>query len=258
MAQPGAALDKLMPLPLTGYWLIEHREKLPGRLHCGEVSAYFPLGAGSGSVVTASKSRHDPRILRLAMLTGMRHGIHKLILGGDIIATDQEALNTWLTTWAEDGEKTYAACLKELKQLIRACAEWFHEGIYAITGNHDERLAKKTGGQVTIQDMLEEEPINFSMYSYMYIHSPIKNEYTYLCHQYNYSKTPVKLAQNIWEVETAPDGSRSKCHVIVTHTHIEQTGWSPDGEWRCISLGCARDPKRTKYARLRATKFPNL
>jgi hypothetical protein len=104
---------------------------------------------------------HDPRILRLAMLTGMRHGIKKLILGGDIIATDQDALNTWLTTLAEDGEKTYAACLKELKELIRACAEWFSEGIYAITGNHDERLAKKTGGQVTIQMMLEGEPVNF-------------------------------------------------------------------------------------------------
>jgi hypothetical protein len=66
----------------------------------------------------------------------------------------------------------------------------------------------------------------------------------------------VRLAQFVWEVETAPDGSRSKMHVIVTHTHIEQTGWSVDGEWRCISMGCMRDPKRTKYARLRATKFP--
>jgi hypothetical protein len=35
-----------------------------------------------------------------------------------------------------------------------------------------------------------------------------------------------------------------------------QTGWSPDGEWRCISMGCGRDPKRTKYARQRATKYP--
>jgi len=125
-----------------------------------------------------------------------------------------------------------------------------------ICGNHDERLAKKTGGEVTIQMMLEGEPVNASMYSYMYIHSPAKDEYTFLCHQYSYSKTPVKLAQDIWAVETAPDGSRRKMNIVVTHTHIEQTGWSPDGEWRCISMGCARDPKKTKYARLRATKFP--
>jgi hypothetical protein len=45
-------------------------------------------------------------------------------------------------------------------------------------------------------------------------------------------------------------------HVVVTHTHIAQEGFSPDGEWRCISMGCGRDPKRTKYARQRATKFP--
>jgi hypothetical protein len=57
----------------------------------------------------------------------------------------------------------YAACLKELKGLIRACAEWFSKGIYAITGNHDERLAKKTGGQVTIQMMMEGKPVNFSI-----------------------------------------------------------------------------------------------
>ena len=192
------------------------------------------------------------------MLTGMRHDIKTLILGGDIIATDQDALNAWLTTWAEDGQKTYSACLTELKELIRACAEWFSEGIYAITGNHDERLARKTGGHVTIQMMLEGEPVNYSYYSYLYLYSPTKKEYTYLAHQYNYSKTPVRLAQFVWEVETAPDGSKSKMHVIVTHTHIEQTGWSVDGEWRCISMGCARDPKRTKYMRLRATKFLNL
>ena len=126
----------------------------------------------------------------------------------------------------------------------------------ALTGNHDERLAKKTGGQVTLPMLLKGEPVDFSYYSYLYIHSPARDEFSYLCHQYAYSKTPVRLAQDIWAVETAPDGSRRKMHIIVTHTHIEQTGWSPDGEWRCISMGCARDPKRTKYARLRATKFP--
>ena len=75
-------------------------------------------------------------------------------------------------------------------------AHWFTE-IYAITGNHDERVAKKTGGQVTIQMLLKGEPVNFSYYSYLYLHSPSKDEYTMLAHQYIYSKTPVKLAQDI-------------------------------------------------------------
>jgi hypothetical protein len=199
---------------------------------------------------------HDPQVLRMALLTGMKHGIRKLILGGDIIATDQDALNSWMTVWADEHGKTYETTLLELKQLIRAMFAWFTEGIYAITGNHDERLARKTGGQVRIDMMLRGEPVTWSNYSYLYLHSPSRDEWTYLCHQYNYSKIPVRLAQDIWAVETAPDGSRRKMNVVITHTHLEQTGWSPDGEWRCISMGCGRDPKRTKYARQRATKYP--
>jgi hypothetical protein len=104
--------------------------------------------------------------------------------------------------------------------------DWFSEGIWAITGNHDERLARKTGGQIRIDMMLEGEPVKWSNYSYLYIHSPARNEWTYLCHQYNYSKIPVRLAQDVWAVETAPDGSRRKMNVVITHTHLEQTGWS--------------------------------
>lgn len=199
---------------------------------------------------------HDPRVLVRALLAGMTYGIRKIILAGDVIATDQDALNSWLTTWAEDGHKTYEACLDELKMIVRALFEWFNEGVYGITGNHDERVARKTGGQITLPMLLGDTPVDYSMYSYMYIHMPSKDEWVYVCHQYHYSKTPVRLAQDIWAVETAPDGSKRKMHVVITHTHIEQTGWSPDGEWRCISMGCARDPKKTKYARARATKFP--
>ncbi len=79
--------------------------------------------------------------------------------------------------------------------------------------------------KITLQDLLEDEPCTFSYYNYMYIHSPSKDEYTMLCHQYRYRKVPVTLAQDIWANEVAPDGSRSKMHIIITHTHIEQTGW---------------------------------
>jgi hypothetical protein len=147
-------------------------------------------------------------------------------------------------------------CLDELKPLLRALVEWFNEGIWAITGNHDLRLAKKTGGQVTLAMLLEGTEMPLSEYSYMYLHFPSTGEYAYICHQFNYSKTSVKLAQDIWAVECAPDGSKSKMHVVVTHTHVAQDGFSPDGEWRCIGLGCIRDPRRTQYARERATKYP--
>lgn len=200
---------------------------------------------------------HDVWVLRAALLTGMRYGIRRLIWAGDIIATDQDALNSWLKTHRDiSGERSYRADLRELRQIINAMAEWFTDGQYHIMGNHDDRVGRKTGGEVTIDMLLDDTPVQFSEYSYMYMHFPRNGEWTYICHQYNYSKTPVKLAQDIWSVESAPDGSKSKMHIVTTHTHIAQDGFSPDGNWRCVSLGCARDPRRTKYARERATKFP--
>ena len=142
-------------------------------------------------------------------------------------------------------------------------------------GNHDLRLAKKTGGEVTIDMLLEGTPVQLGQYSYMYVWNPEIQEWTYVCHQFNYSKTSVRLAQQVWEVVSAPDGydnatgeripgynewdhgkNKQKCHVLVTHTHVAQDGFSPDGNWRTIGMGCMRDDKRTKYKRARATKFP--
>src|SRR5690606_13809689 len=144
-----------------------------------------------------------------------------------------------------------------------------------VMGNHDLRIDKKTGGQVTLEMLLDDTDMEFSRYSYMYIWMPKTQEWVYVCHQFNYSKTSVRLAQNVWEVVSAPDGydnatgeriddydewqhgkNKEKCHVIVTHTHVAQDGFSPDGNWRTIGMGCMRDDKRTKYKRARATKFP--
>jgi len=198
------------------------------------------------------------------------------VFAGDLIATDQDALNTWLSTWAEDfGERSYAVDLDELRQIIRRFQEWFTDGIYMVMGNHDLRIDKKTGGQVTLEMLLDDTDMNFSRYSYMYVWMPSKQEWVYVCHQFNYSRTSVRLAQDVWNVVSAPDGydnatgerivgydelvdgrNKQKCHVIVTHTHVAQDGFSPDGNWRTIGMGCMRDDRRTKYKRARATKFP--
>ena len=211
--------------------------------------------------------------MKAALLVGMRFGIKKLVWAGDLVATDQDALNTWLTTWAEEGGSVYESDLGQLDRLSAVYNGWFEEQ-YAIMGNHDMRVDKKTGGQVTMQMLLRHTPIKFSRYSYMYVWMPVKREWVYVCHQFNYSKTSVKLAQDIWAVTTAPDGydngtgelipdynwaihgpNKSK-YVLVTHTHVAQDGFSLDNNWRTIGLGCMRDAKRTKYKQARATKFP--
>lgn len=75
-----------------------------------------------------------------------------------------------------------------------------------IMGNHDMRIDKKTGGQVTLEMLLDDTEMQFSRYSYMYLWMPKVREWVYVCHQFNYSRTSVKLAQQVWNVVSAPDG----------------------------------------------------
>jgi hypothetical protein len=207
-------------------------------------------------------------MFKAALLTGMRYGIRRIIFAGDLIATDQDALNTWLTTWRDEHGKTFYGDVKELKKIIKRFGEWFTDGIDSILGNHDLRLAKKTGGEVTLDMLLEDTPVQLGQYSYMYVWNPRTQEWTYVCHQFNYSKTSVKLAQDVWTVTTAPDGydnrtgeripdydplvhgwNKQKCHVIVTHTHVAQAGFSPDDSWNCIGMGCTdRSPPPLAHA----------
>jgi hypothetical protein len=199
---------------------------------------------------------HSTWMLKAALLAGMRYGIKTVVFAGDLIATDQDALNTWMTTWREDGSRSFIADVRELKQIINRYGEWF-ETMVGCYGNHDMRLAKKTGGEVTIDMLLDDTGLQLGQYSYLYIFNPVLQEWTYVCHQFNYSKTSVKLAQDVWTVVTAPDGydnrtgeripdydplvhgwNKQKCHVIVTHTHVAQAGFSPDDSWNCIGMGC--------------------
>jgi len=76
----------------------------------------------------------------------------------------------------------------------------------AIVGNHDLRIAKATQGQITIDMLIEDTGVQLGQYSYLYLWNPTTQEWTYVCHQFNYSKTSVKLAQDVWTVVTAPDG----------------------------------------------------
>lgn len=76
--------------------------------------------------------------------------------------------------------------------------------------------------------------------------------YVYVCHPENFSKTPVKLGQELWTSHIAPDGS--KPHVVLGHTHHMQKGYSPDAMQEIVSLGCMRDPKKTKYKQRSANK----
>ena len=122
--------------------------------------------------------------------------------------------------------------------------------------------------------LLRGTPTQFSVYRYMYVFSPLLREWIYVGHPQNYSKDSAKLARFMFNTISAPDEydangeriegynpfshgrNKAKCHVIIGHTHQQQEAWSEDGNYRCIALGCMRDPRKTHYQRHASNKYP--
>lgn len=213
----------------------------------------------------------DPWMLKAATLVAMRFSIKHLMIVGDGIATDQATLNSWAQTWVEEHEVSYRTAVDMARQMVTRFATWF-DTIDWTSGNHDDRIARKTGGEVTIDMLLSDTTVNFSQYAYMYIYSPKQKEWTYLCHPQNFAKNSVNLGQQLWAVTNAPDDydengnyiddaavrevhrNRSKCNVVLGHTHQMQSGRSPDDCYEIHALGCMRDRDRTKYVNISSNK----
>lgn len=219
---------------------------------------------------------HDPAMLQAALLTAMSKNIKTLIIAGDLLATDNSTLNSWVETWAVGDTLNYEGAIGLTVDILARFLNWFDD-IYIIQGNHDDRISRATGGEVWFGMLLREAHVraqhiieeggrqranvHFSRYSYMYVRT--SRGTMYICHQHNYSKTPVKLAQDIYGVINGPDydprdlnAVSEKCHVLVTHTHIIQSGFSPEGAREVYGIGCCRDPQKTKYKQTSANKFP--
>jgi len=195
---------------------------------------------------------HSTDMLRLVLLTAMARGIKKLIINGDFIATDQAALNAWLSTWRTGEESIYEADIEQVRAILIEFARWF-ETIIIIEGNHDDRIARKTGGEVYLGMFIPGDLAQYSRYSYMYIRTS-KRGLIKTVHPDNFSKTPVKLAQEFYAAERGPRfdplnpfATLEKCHFVVSHTHIDQSGWSPDGVYEMHAIGTCRDDTRTAY-----------
>lgn len=192
----------------------------------------------------------DTKVLAIAMLLGMNNNIKRLIIAGDAVATDQEALNSWKTTWASDGDMSYERTLNWTRRILRQFLEWFDE-IFIIEGNHDDRIARVTQGQVHLGMMLNDIPgLTYSRYQYMYFVTSRMSYY--ICHPTNFSKHPVTVAKAIYNTHHYKGKKHS---VIMGHTHNAESGWSEDGLCPVHSLGCCRQKNKTRYKSKSANKY---
>ncbi len=186
---------------------------------------------------------HDPLYLKLALLSGMRLGVKRLIVAGDFIATDQDALNSWVTTWRRGDETRYEEDVDMAVSILSEFAKWFTD-ITIIEGNHDDRLNRKTSGEVHLGMFLRGTNALYSRYAYLHLHT--SRGLVWVVHPDNFSGDPITLGQQLYNVHS-PKG-----HWVLGHCHRRQDGWTPDGEYEVHALGCGREEKKTKY---KATKI---
>ena len=192
---------------------------------------------------------HDPSMIETIIRTGARFGIKRLVIAGDLIAGDQRGISSWPSLWAESYEASLQRVLTITKTLLKLLHQQF-EDIYFISGNHDERIGRSTGGHINIGMLLEGMNVNFSHYAYLFIET--SRGPVYICHPQNFSKNPVKLGQELYTPILSPSGE--KCHIVLGHCHRAESGASPDGLREVHALGCIRDPEKTKYKMLASNK----
>lgn len=212
---------------------------------------------------------HDPGMLSAVYATGVQHRPETLVINGDLIATDSPSLNRHQSVFRSPDEQPFQASINLASDTIMRLASVYRR-IVINSGNHDERIARATGGEVWMGMLMDRvtqrakdigSEIIFSRYTYCYHDGP--RGITAMIHPENYSVTPVKLGQEIYSTQNGPyydprdaEPRSDRCHIIVAHTHIEQRGWSRDGQREVLASGTLRDPVKTKYARLKAGKFP--
>jgi predicted phosphodiesterase len=186
---------------------------------------------------------HFALYLERALLMGMAHGIRRLIIAGDFIATDQDALNEWITMMLSD-DLSYEETIRLTKDILLRFAAWFEE-IVIIEGNHDDRVSRVTKGQVHLGMFLTGDKVRYSRYHYLWV-KHTDGAYAYICHPRQYSAAAVSLGQRLYNSKLTPDKTKPVA-VVLGHTHQAQSGASPDGYAEIHALGTLRDGERTKY-----------
>ncbi len=207
----------------------------------------YPIIATDNAIIISDIEipDHNADMLKLAFWVGVNMGIRTCIWNGDLVATDQESLNSWTTTMKHD-ETTFEDDLSQLERILRTYNRWFTKN-YATEGNHDDRIARATGGEVNIGMLLPRDLIEYSQYAYLYIKTS-KRGWIKVCHPQNFSSNPVNLGEQLYNVERGPEpGKLIKTHIVLGHCHRAQSGFSPDGHYQIMASGMMRDDLRTTY-----------
>ena len=190
---------------------------------------------------------HNPVYLALLILAGIRFDIKKLILAGDILGSDQQGVETHAPVWIPSFVPNFDDMSDLTVQIIDYLMEWYDESWW-IRGNHDDKAARNSQGQITPHNVAARTRSVYSKYAWMHVKT--SRGLMWVVHPRQYSKTPIALGQRLYNAN-APKG-----HWVLGHCHIRNDGWTEDGTHEIHAIGTGRDPERAAYKNLNVTTHP--
>lgn len=197
----------------------------------------------------------DSFMIRLSLALGQHHNIRHKIIAGDLVAGDEDGLTSHPKVWQpETPRPSYQTNIRATKTMLRKMSNWYTKGVWILEGNHDDRPARATNGEIHLGMFLEDlEGVDYNRYLDLWVKT--SKGYVYVVHPRQYRANSLSLAEAIWKPTIAPDGTKPVA-IVVGHTHQAKTGYSPDGKCRFFALGCVRDLKRTQYIHISGRAYP--
>ena len=190
---------------------------------------------------------HDDQLFDFAKRVGRIYGIDTLILGGDMLASDQPGLTTHDATW-ETRQESYEDNVATLRKLVKDLSEVYTKR-YAIEGNHDRRVSKITKGAVWYGMFMNDLGVECSRFPFLWCNTKTNRGLVRFTHPEPFSENAIGMGR------TLIDKSRIKSHIVMAHTHQGQRGWSKDGQWEVVAAGCMRSPHKTQYKNIVDNKY---
>lgn len=181
--------------------------------------------------------------LDLLYLLGEKFHLPLLVHAGDVQANDQVGLTTHPVN-SGHAKKPYGDVLKMTKAIFRKLAKQYDDKI-VIPGNHDDRLARASSGQLTTELVYDLMDIDMASDSHLWV--KMRRGWVYIAHPGRYAKSSLALGRQYYATKISPDGT--KFHVVIGHTHNPESGLAIDGsKYNIFGLGCGRDPNLTEYS----------
>lgn len=184
----------------------------------------------------------DPGWLSLAISCGVQLGCRDVLLNGDFL--DAPTVSRHLGSYYRRKQELEDD-LKAADAVLEVLSKYF-DRIFFDTGNHDMRLVKMFGGELSFRRVMSmlgnHKKLMMTERSYCRV-----NDEIIVVHPRQYSSIRGALAQKL--------SLRHQASILTGHQHHSSMSISPDGKYQACDVGCLADLKLQDYVRNELTTF---